>query len=106
MKNNNFVFEIISCDGKKYTNEIVELNIKTSFDQKPLAITSSILYSVVIAFLVVLSSSNVVVSVEARISKVLGVTVASSVPTALYSFSVTTNFDSFNDLSSQVSFTL
>ena len=29
MKNNNFVFEIISCDGKKYTNEIVELNIKT-----------------------------------------------------------------------------
>ena len=29
MKNNEFLFEIISCDGKKYSKEIVELNVKT-----------------------------------------------------------------------------
>ena len=29
MKNNEFLFEIISCDGKKYGHEIVELNVKT-----------------------------------------------------------------------------
>lgn len=29
MKNNEFLFEIISCDGKKYSAEIIELNVLT-----------------------------------------------------------------------------
>ena len=29
MKTNEFLFEIISCDGKKYTKEISALNVKT-----------------------------------------------------------------------------